>query len=293
MKSSAVIIIIIFIIIIMLVITTSGIVYVVHKNKEDEGYICDVDIANENDEQYMASLIQEATADPNNRAVVTRKYYFNPGDTVYYTFVSPYPELIELAESVLQTYLFPYVNLNYVRVDENDPRVDKRYIFEMNKSDVKRNGTCYGVGTRKSKILVMANLNAEKFQGTLLHESLHSLGFKHEHTNPQNNPIQWYKDKIYEFYEKQGWDKEKVDSQILSRANPKNVITTDYDPYSIMNYKINEDWYYGTTIHRGLELSDGDKQMLVILYGQPGSGKRSSKKQPARKPTTRKKLKRF
>lgn len=238
-------------------------------SSDEDGYICDADVANENDKQYIASLMEKSFPNFTNRAVSVRNVYFKPGDTVYYSYTTPYPELIELAESILQTYFFPFVNLNYVRVDEHDSRVDKTYVFDKDDGGMKRSGSCEGIGTQKSRIFVVATPNAKKFQGTLIHESLHSLGYKHEHINPQNNPIRWFEDKVYAFYSEQGWPKKAIDDQIIKKLNPEDVIATDYDPYSIMNYKTNPELYYGTTIHRGDQMSDGDKKLLVTLYGQP------------------------
>lgn len=71
---------------------------------------------------------------------------------------------------------------------------------------------------------------------TALHEIGHTLGFPHEHQNP-NAGIEWNEDKVYAYYKKSdGWCKEDTYYNILRKLDPTDVSGSDWDPNSIMHY---------------------------------------------------------
>ena len=73
-----------------------------------------------------------------------------------------------------------------------------------------------------------------------MHEFGHALGLGHEHQSPNQNKIQWNVDKLYEWARKtQGWNKDKVVSQILTTYDRTLIDvpnSTVYDPDSVMLY---------------------------------------------------------
>lgn len=75
----------------------------------------------------------------------------------------------------------------------------------------------------------------EEFSRVVIHEFGHALGFAHEHQNP-TSPIQWNTAAVYEYYAIAGWDKEKVDRNILDKFSLSQVDYTNFDPQSIMMY---------------------------------------------------------
>lgn len=105
--------------------------------------------------------------------------------------------------------------------------------------------------------------------GTVLHEFGHALGLIHEHQNPKGNNIDWNKPMLYAWGDKIGWDRDKVDEQIIQRMDINSVNGSDYDPKSIMLYfyppQVTKD-NKGTS--QNLVLSNTDKQTITDQYGK-------------------------
>lgn len=106
-----------------------------------------------------------------------------------------------------------------------------------------------------------------EFRRTTLHEFGHALGLHHEHQNKNQN-IQWNEEAVYAYFAKQGWSREKTQSQVLKRyGNDSQISNGVYDPLSIMHY------YYppeliksGLKIKENTELSENDKRIISEMY---------------------------
>lgn len=108
--------------------------------------------------------------------------------------------------------------------------------------------------------------NYSAMRGTTTHEFGHALGLLHEQSYP--NGIKWNKDTVYKYYAKyQGWDKRKVDFNVLEASDFFYTNGTSYDPLSIMHYPV-EAWQTtdGFTVGLNTVLSDGDKKIIAALY---------------------------
>lgn len=108
--------------------------------------------------------------------------------------------------------------------------------------------------------------NYNSMRGTTTHEFGHALGLLHEQSYP--NGIKWNKDTVYKYYEKyQGWDKDKVDFNVLEASDVFYTNGTKYDPLSIMHYPVYA-WQTtdGFTVGTNNDLSAGDKAIIAALY---------------------------
>ena len=79
--------------------------------------------------------------------------------------------------------------------------------------------------------------NLNYMRGVAKHETGHSIGFAHEHQNP-DHPIIWDEDLVRtEFAQSQGWDNQKIFENILEKLSDTNqYVFTPRDGKSIMHY---------------------------------------------------------
>lgn len=108
--------------------------------------------------------------------------------------------------------------------------------------------------------------NYNTMQGTTMHEFGHALGLLHEQSYP--NGIKWNRDTVYKYYAKyHGWNKEKVDFNVLGTSDIFYTNGTVYDPFSIMHYPV-EAWQTldGFTVGLNNSLSEADKKIIAALY---------------------------
>ncbi len=135
------------------------------------------------------------------------------------------------------------------------------------------------------------------WQGTVRHEFLHALAFEHEHQNmrgPCSNDFRWDNDPRYVpttnasgafVPDAQGrrpgiytylagppnqWSKAKVDHNLRTVEDP-NAVAGPFDAASIMLYRFAAFFYKSSPspcapTTPGLDLSDGDKRGLDLLY---------------------------
>jgi hypothetical protein len=137
------------------------------------------------------------------------------------------------------------------------------------------------------------------WRGTVRHEFLHALGFQHAHQNlrgPCENEFRWDDDPgyvptqdqrgvfvpdgadrrpgIYTYLagEPNKWPRAKVDHNLRVVFDPGTVVGP-FDRESVMLYRF-DDFFYKSTPSRctpttdGIDLSDGDRRALQLLYPQ-------------------------
>ncbi|KAF5026423.1 hypothetical protein F66182_1488 [Fusarium sp. NRRL 66182] len=110
----------------------------------------------------------------------------------------------------------------------------------------------------------------ESIRRAVLHEFGHVLGCIHEHQNPSpSNRIQWNKPVVYaDCLREMGWDKDKVDSQIINKCDQLANYSA-MDASSIMMYPIRASWTVdGWSTGRATELSQEDKEWIREFYAQ-------------------------
>jgi serralysin len=115
---------------------------------------------------------------------------------------------------------------------------------------------------------ITATTDDEEYHRVVLHEFGHALGLIHEHQNPNNNPINWSKELVYEYYmNSQNWSKEDVDNNLFTKYNEDEINGTSFDPKSIMLYSFPKELTTdGFSTGWNTVLSENDKNQIRRLY---------------------------
>lgn len=235
-------------------------------------YKCINDKLNEKNINYLLDNLNSYD-NKTERASGFKKVAFKPNDTVNIrieidsklTDKTIAQTSAKIAKNILELLAFPYINLNFVWVDENFNGVPNIRIIYSDNKNLKIAGGTSGSGTDKVIIYLFGFS-----QGSLLHELGHALGRIHEHVNPdKSNPIKWIKEKVYEYYKKLGWSEKDIESNIIKRSNQEQLLSLPFDNESIMMYDIlpelNED---GIQYFRGNTYSKGDVEWFELQYGK-------------------------
>lgn len=116
----------------------------------------------------------------------------------------------------------------------------------------------------------------DQFNGVVLHETGHTLGFPHEHLRRElveridrNKAIAYYQ-------ETQGWTPEEVNKNVLTPLEESSIMgTTSADSSSIMCYRIpGEITKDGNPIMGGTEISSSDYEFVAQIYPKPSASDR-------------------
>jgi hypothetical protein len=159
------------------------------------------------------------------------------------------------------------------------------------------NGIGGGPGQRSLNLGAFDDELPNRWEGTVRHEFLHALAFHHEHQNmrgPCEDAFRWDDDAgyvptrddrgrfvpdaagrrpgIYTYLAgpPNNWSRAKVDHSLRTVEAP-NVVAGPFDSDSVMLYRF-ESFFYKTDpspcapTGNGIDLSDGDKRGLALLY---------------------------
>ncbi len=107
---------------------------------------------------------------------------------------------------------------------------------------------------------------------TAIHEIGHTLGFPHEHQNP-NAGIVWDEEAVYRDLggPPNNWPRQKTFHNIIRKIDPDTVQGSNWDPNSIMHYPfkaglIKEPTKYRSGLQPEPGLSDRDKTQVLFFY---------------------------
>ena len=133
---------------------------------------------------------------------------------------------------------------------------------------------------RRSELTMHLDIPGCQTEGTAIHELGHVLGFHHPQVSPKF-PFRWVdRDEIYAYYEeKEGWDKDHVDHNVLDPVPMPD--SAKYDPDSIMSYYLPPGWIEAPPgaseelqelAKKGIPstnaLSDLDREAVGNVYGE-------------------------
>lgn len=101
---------------------------------------------------------------------------------------------------------------------------------------------------------------------TAVHEIGHTLGFPHEHQNP-NSGIVWDEEAVYAALAKppNSWDRTKTFHNIIRKIEPDSVQGSNWDPDSVMHYPFDPGLIREPALYRtGLQPAGGLSQRDVL-----------------------------
>jgi hypothetical protein len=115
------------------------------------------------------------------------------------------------------------------------------------------------------------NISESELQRVVLHEFGHALGCIHEHEGPRFTR-KWNREAVLRYFSgpPNYWSREEIIANVLHKYNPRGILTTDYDPKSIMLYSFDANMFSdgkGPT-NDNRALSARDKQMIRAMYPQ-------------------------
>lgn len=130
-----------------------------------------------------------------------------------------------------------------------------------------------GVGVDERTMNFGWDLTADEREiDTAIHEIGHTLGFPHEHQNP-NAGIVWDEEAVYQALASppNNWDREKTYHNIIRKISPDLVQGSSWDPDSVMHYPfgpglIKEPAIYQNGISPAGGLSDRDSTWVKTFY---------------------------
>ncbi|OUM23674.1 hypothetical protein B8W72_27580 [Pseudomonas putida] len=204
------------------------------------------------------------------RSVAEHGKLWANGSTLKIAFLgSPDPDLKEAITDLAVKWL-AYGNLRFRFMKNNTTDVDIAILTSHEKGLI--NECSIGTDCRldrpeESMILTATPDMGDFFTYTVLHEFGHALGAQHEHQHP-GAQIPWNKALIHSLHQGiPGWTAQDVEQQYFARLQPSGLLTTAYDPLSVMHYDVRPDLTDGVfEVKRNTELSEKDKAFMGLAY---------------------------
>jgi hypothetical protein len=226
-------------------------------------------------------------------ALVEQSKTWSAGQTVKVSFIGGDPELRKGIAKVASEWT-KWGNLKFDFGQGGNPQNDCRLWNEDDRSEIRVAFSYAGywslVGTDSITLAGFAepslnfggfDLNPPvepDFTRIVLHEFGHAVGFQHEHQHPKEN-CGFDFDVLYRELAKppNNWDKQTVDFNLrqLNYFDHPTLVTSNYDPTSIMHYYFPKDWFLPNASvpnnsicaeHMNNVLSQGDKDMMLRAY---------------------------
>ena len=199
------------------------------------------------------------------RAVAAKDKYWGRNENIEIFFMSGTNEQQEFVKRV-QAEIFDLISLT------------PKYVSKAQDSDIRiaftsGAGSWSYVGT--DALFISKSQPTMNFgwldRAVVLHETLHALGYHHEHQNP-SEPIQWNRDKVIADLSgpPNNWTVEMIEHNVLNALDPARVDATHFDERSVMLYFFPDDWVLSGpgAGNRNSEMSQTDIDFLISKYGE-------------------------
>lgn len=111
------------------------------------------------------------------------------------------------------------------------------------------------------------NTSEQEYRRVVRHETGHTLGFPHEHMR-RELVARIDPEKAYRYFRAtQGWDRAKVDAQVLTPLQEASILGTPSDQDSIMCYQLpGQITTDGLPIRGGLDINTTDATFAALIY---------------------------
>lgn len=225
--------------------------------------ICYADFVAINSPEYVNKLLQgnwthtmdyrtnEEILIPTSRAVGLQNVFYQPGDE-FTIEIHGTPKFKSDVKNILETKVFPYVNLNFKFVEE-----DGNCVIDNKWSS---GGVAFNGGTRNPTVKLS---NSSQF--LVIHEFGHALGMQHEMRNP-NIELNWIIPALQEKYSKGDIN---IFTQIVNPINLEQIRALPFDKNSVMIYPLAENTNVeNVEMKPANEFTDTDKEWLALTYGK-------------------------
>lgn len=160
-----------------------------------------------------------------------------------------------------------HANISFEKVD-NIADSDLRFEYSMDNACWSMLGTnAKNANFNNATIHLTFFGDAQMDRANVLHEFGHALGCVHEHQSPAAS-ILWNIPTIYsEFHRLIGWNRQKVNQNVISQYSQTEITNSTYDNQSIMIYPIH-DWMTidGYNTAQNFDLSAMDKTFIAKCY---------------------------
>ncbi|WP_223532509.1 hypothetical protein [Pseudomonas sp. GL-RE-20] len=213
--------------------------------------------------------VKSNTSGRTKRSVAIHTAFWEPGRTLKIAMYDENQKTIDIVKNIANKWL-AHANLKFEFI--SGTAGDIRIKIEPNQT-----GDSYSfLGTdaltcppEEPTMKIGVALEHDEFERFVLHEFGHALGLRHEHQHPDAD-IPWDLEKVYAWYkEKSDWERDNVDLQVLPLPRYTDHIYGDYDPLSVMHYKIDSTLTLNNWSHPGnFTLSKNDMNAIRKIYPQ-------------------------
>jgi hypothetical protein len=242
------------------------------------------------------------------------------GDTIRIYFIEPVPTNLKWSKpytddekfldplySTLQGKVDPKTLIRTIVEQRIAPLVNLKFVFttDITQSDIrilfKEGIGCSSIIGNSRRALKFSDGSVNSIQplgqpeptmtyswldvSTVLHEFGHAIGMIHEHSNPQNNPIQWNRPAVYCEYRKRnpGWTDEDIEKNVLEMYQSNQINGSEYDPASIMIYSFPKETKCDDktmsltlnepplSINPNYKFSNSDIEIIKLMYPMTGT----------------------
>ncbi|MDX2134660.1 MAG: M12 family metallopeptidase [Saprospiraceae bacterium] len=220
-------------------------------------------LTEDTEDGYDLSDTPEAGAQ--DRASGAKNKFWSPGQKLRVRFLNGTSALQDKVFNYAQEWE-KYANVDFVRVSSGTAEIRIAFDKDGHWSYLGKDNLSIPSDKKTMNLEFTSSTPESQVRGTTFHEFGHVLGLLHEQQHPMSS-IPWNVQAVYSYYAKMGWDKKKVDQQVLNKNTWESSQHTNYDSKSIMQYPVPAQLTTnGFSIGTNSVLSSSDKDFITKMY---------------------------